>query len=78
MTWEHKAEKVIAKLCRLAYNQTNYDKNGKKYKRYRPYSAPEDARILTDCLGMKDRQAAEIRAKETMMDLRNRSIVIDD
>lgn len=76
--WEHKVESVIARLSLAAYKAVNYDEKGRKlYKRDRPYSIPDEARQLVACLGMHDRRAAEIRAKEIMMGLRQSRVVID-
>ena len=58
MSWENKAKRVIGVLCKESYEQAN-----KGRKRHVPYSVPETARDLTDCLNNGD----EERAKAIMM-----------
>ena len=76
--WEDKVEKVIGRLSYISWAQTNYDKQGNRYKRHHPYSIPEEARELVACLGDHDRRRAEIRAKEIMEELRLAQVPIDD
>ena len=76
-TWENKIQDVIGKLCYASYKQANYNKQGIKYKKHRPYSIPEEAQVLVKCLGMHDRRKAEISAKECMEELRLRRVPID-
>ena len=77
-TWENKVEEVIGKLNHIAWFQANHDKQGKRFKKHRPYRVPEEAQRLVECLGMHDRREAEIQAKEYMELLRIRRLPIDD
>lgn len=63
MSWQQKAQTIIAKLSMDAYRQANTRKNGKPYKRHRAYSLPQVAHDLVDCLNTND----EHRAKSIMM-----------
>ncbi len=76
-TWEHKVEAVIRKFARIAFEQANFDRSGRQYKRYRPYTLPEEAMKLVEILGWHDREAAEIAAKECMEQLRREQRPID-
>jgi hypothetical protein len=76
-TWEHKVDAVIGRLSRAAWYQANHDKQGNRYKRHHPYRIPSEAEALVTCLGMRDRRAAEISAKEIMMGLRQAQVSID-
>ena len=76
-TWEDKVKDVIGKLCCVSYRQANFNKQGKKYKKHRPYSIPEEAQVLVKCLGMHDSRKAEIAAKEYMEELRLHRVPID-
>ena len=62
-TWENKVEEVIGKLNHIAWFQANHDKQGKRFKKHRPYRVPEEAQRLVECLGMHDRREAEIQAQ---------------
>lgn len=75
--WEKKVESVIGRLSHIAWHQANHDKLGNRYKRHHPYRIPEEAQELVKCLGMHDRRAAEIRAKEIMWGLRDSQVPID-
>ena len=77
-TWENKVEEVIGKLSRIAWYQANHDKQGKQYKKHRPYRVPEEASLLVTYLGMHDRKEAENLAKSYMHLLRIRGLPIDD
>lgn len=75
--WEHKAADVVSKLSYQSWYQANHDKHGHRYKRHHPYSIPEEAEELVRILGMHDRRAAEIQAKEIMEQLRREGRKID-
>lgn len=77
MAWEEKVHKVIGKLAAQAYKQTNYDRQGHKYKKHRPYRLPEEADSLVKCLGDKDRVRGEHTCKEIMEGLRRSREEID-
>jgi hypothetical protein len=76
--WEHKIHRVIYKLCYVSWYQMNHDKQGKQYKKHRPYSRPQEAQRLVDILGMQDRRQAESDAKGYMHLLRIQGKKIDD
>ena len=76
-TWEHKIHDVIGKLCYVSWYQTNHDKQGKRYKKHRPYSRPQEAQRLVEILGMHDRRQAECDAKGYMQLLRIQGKDID-
>jgi hypothetical protein len=76
-SWENKVDAVIGRLSYVAWVQANHDKHGRRYKKHHPYHVPEEAQMLVECLGMHDRRAAEIRAKEIMMALRQAGLPID-
>ena len=59
MNWRNKAHTEIAKLCKESHRQANTNKSGKPYKRLRPYSVPELARDLIDCLNTDDEHRAK-------------------
>jgi hypothetical protein len=63
-SWEDKAHRLVSIMCRREYERSNRLPNGMLRKKYVPYSVPEDARMLVECLGMHDRQAAELKAKQ--------------
>ena len=77
MSWESKVERVIGKLSYAAWDAANHDRSGHRYKRHRPYRLPEEADELVKTLGMRDRRAAEIKAKEIMEGLRRAGLEID-
>jgi len=62
--WREKASREIARMCFESWKFVNFNKQGKQYKRHRPYSVPELARELVDCLGNWDQTAGEKRAKQ--------------
>jgi hypothetical protein len=76
-TWENKIEEVIGKLSYTAWFQANHNKQGKRFKKHRPYRVPEEAQYLVECLGLHDRRKSEILAKEYMELLRIRRLSID-
>jgi hypothetical protein len=57
--WEEKANRIIGTLCLESWRKANHDKNGKRYKRHVPYSVPEDAQTLVDCLKTGDEVTAK-------------------
>jgi hypothetical protein len=57
--WREKANRVIGQLCRESWRKANHDKNGNRYKRHRPYTVPEDAQTLVDCLNKDDEVTAK-------------------
>jgi hypothetical protein len=57
--WRRKAHTIIESLAWQSYQQTNYDRSGRKYKKHRPYRLPMVAEVLVECLNTND----EIRAK---------------
>ncbi len=59
LPWRQKAHVIIAKLNLDAWHKANHDKNGKRYKRHRPYTPPEDAQTLVDCLNKNDEERAK-------------------
>ena len=61
--WVVKAHEVISKLCLQAYVEANTRPNGMKYKKYRPYTVPEEAQELTKCIAEDD----ELRAKQIFL-----------
>ena len=58
-TWRDKAHREIAKAATEAYTQANTKKNGRPYKKHRPYSLPVWADELVACLGNDDEEQAK-------------------
>ena len=75
--WEAKVERVIGKFAYASWHQANHDRSGRRYKRHRPYSIPDEARRLVEILGLRDRTAAERAAKSYMEGLRRLGFNID-
>ena len=57
--WEEKAHKIISELCLASYAQANVLPNGRLRKKHVPYSVPNEARFLVDCLKRQDEHAAK-------------------
>lgn len=76
-TWEDKVERVIGKLSYAAWFDANHDRRGGRDKKHRPYSLPEEAVELVECLGDPNRKRAEHRAKALMEGLRRAGEEID-
>ena len=57
--WKEKTHRVIQRLSVKSYNQSNIKKNGKRYKKHRPYSIPEDAQELIECLATNNEEQAK-------------------
>ena len=57
--WEKKAHRIISIVCKQSYKQTNTRKNGKKYKKHRPYHVPQLAKDLIKCLEDQDEERAK-------------------
>ena len=57
--WREKAHRVIADLCLDAQRRANTRRNGKPYKRHRPYTVPLAAQRLVDCLNRDDEPGAK-------------------
>lgn len=55
MSWEDKAHRLIALLCRASYKQAN----ARPRKKHRPYSVPETAQELIACLDTRDEKRAK-------------------
>ncbi len=49
-----KAHRIIGVLCMASYVKANTRKNGRRYKKHRPYSVPEEAQDIIDCLNRDD------------------------
>ena len=58
-TWRNKANREIARMCAASYRQANTLKSGKLRKRHIPYSVPEVAQDLIDCLNTDDEHRAK-------------------
>ena len=54
MSWRDKAHREIASLCLVSYQQAN-----KGRKRHVPYSVPEQAKELIECLDTNDEDRAK-------------------
>lgn len=78
MSWQDKVNRVIAKLSHDAWDAANRGKDGKRLKKHRPYSPPEEVRELVIALGDGVQSRGERRAKEIMESLRHRGLTIDD
>lgn len=76
-TWESKVQQVIGVLAATAYKKANYNKQGRKYKKHRPYRIPEEADQLVQCLGDRNRKRGEITCKRIMEGLRQAQVPID-
>ena len=61
--WEEKVHRIISALSMEAFNLANRLPNGRLRKKHVPYRIPDSAERLVECLGMKDRSAAEETAK---------------
>jgi hypothetical protein len=59
VAWRAKAETIIYKLCAESEKQANTRKDGKRYKKRRPYSVPSLAKDLVKCLGTDDEERAK-------------------
>jgi hypothetical protein len=57
-TWQDKANLVIYGLCSQSYRQANY-RDGKPLKHHVPYSVPQEAKDLIDCLNNNDEAGAK-------------------
>ena len=57
--WRNKAHKIINSLCRQSYLKENQLNNGKLRKKHVPYSVPEEAKELIDCLNRNDEEKAK-------------------
>ena len=57
--WEAKAHRVIADMCAAAWRQANRRKDGRRYAKPRPYTAPAVAQALTRCLDRNDEEGAK-------------------
>lgn len=57
--WRTKAENVIAALSLEAYRAANVKANGTKRKKHVPYTIPEDAQTLANCLKTNDEETAK-------------------
>jgi hypothetical protein len=58
-TWEDKANQIIADMSADAYRAANIMKNGRKRKHHVPYTLPETALALVECLGTNDEERAK-------------------
>ena len=63
MHWQDQVKRAIGALCRVSYLQANLLPNGKLRRRHVPYSVPDVAQDLIDCLNTDD----EERAKAIML-----------
>jgi hypothetical protein len=59
MSWQHKAESIIAQHCRTSYEQANRLPNGRMRRRHVPYSVPPIAAALVDALNHDDEAEAK-------------------
>lgn len=59
MLWIIKAHEIISKLSSQAYYKANF-KNGIQLKKHVPYSIPEEAQELIECIKSND----ELKAKQ--------------
>ena len=57
--WEVKAHALVAMLCRASFEAQNRLPNGKLRKKHRPYSVPETAQRLIECLNRNDEETAK-------------------
>ena len=68
-TWHDRAKEIIHSLCKQSFLQVNTYKDYspkddsflgvKLYKKHRPYSVPQDALDLLDCLNRNDEHEAK-------------------
>ena len=49
-----KAQRIIGVLCMVSYLAVNTKAGGGLYKKHRPYSVPQEARDILDCLNTDD------------------------
>lgn len=59
MSWQGKAHRIIAALCRVEYERANRLPNGKLRNRHRSYSVPDTAQTLVEALGRNDEETAK-------------------
>lgn len=64
VSWWHKAQEVIAEEAFACWQKANTKKNGKRYKKHRPYSLPDWCNALVEACGQRN----EARAKAIMLD----------
>lgn len=57
--WKQKSHKVIYSLCRQSYEFNNVSKSGRKSSRHIPYSVPQEAQDLIDCLNTNNEEKAK-------------------
>jgi hypothetical protein len=58
-TWRDKAHRIISDLCRQSYLQAETTKAGKRRKRHVPYSVPQAAQDLIDCIKTNNEERAK-------------------
>ncbi len=57
--WRTKCHELIYKLCRASFLQANQKENGLLYKVTRPYTVPQEAKDLINCLNTNDEVGAK-------------------
>ena len=58
--WQTKAHRIIGELSRESWRKANMLPNGKLRKRHVPYSIPDVAQRLIECLDRNDEIGAKV------------------
>ncbi len=59
-TWQDKAHRLIYNACSQSYEQAQISRlTGKRYRSHVPYSVPQFAEDLIDCLNRNDEEKAK-------------------
>jgi hypothetical protein len=58
-TWQDKAHSIIYSECQREYLKANLLPNGRMRKKHVPYSSPELADTLRDCINNNDEEMAK-------------------
>lgn len=58
-SWQEKAHRIIAALSRESWAKVNILKNGRQRKKHVPYTIPEAAADLVECLKTNDEERAK-------------------
>ena len=57
--WELKAHRLIARMARTEYERANRLRNGRLRAAHVPYSLPDAAHELVECLAARDEERAK-------------------
>ncbi len=57
--WKQKVNRTIYRLCQAEYLRANLLPNGQMRKKHVPYTVPDEAKALIDCLNKNDEHQAK-------------------